>query len=82
MKLLVLMDCYDYESEFVSAIFRVPDDCDQQELRKQYNEETLVPATGRNQYGEWKSKVYGRNTIQFHDWLREKFEMVEFETLW
>ena len=84
MKVLVLMASdydYDYESSYPVGAFFVPDDFDEPTERKKWSEETLRPATGRNQYGEWKSKIYGVHTKTFTDWLREKYEEVEVVTV-
>lgn len=83
MKVLVLMESdydYDYCSTQPVGAFVVPDDFNIELAHRQWAEETLRPATGRNQYGEWKSKRYGVHTQNFPDWLREKFERIEVVT--
>ena len=80
MRVLVIVTCCDYGDCGVSDEgILVPDDFDQQAEHQKWAEETLVPATGKNQYGEWKSKKYKERTIHFAEWLRKRYEVVKVE---
>jgi len=80
MKVLAFVIYHDYDCAGIAGeAFLVPDDFDQQAEYQKWAEETLVPATGRNQHGEWKSKKYKQRTISFMGWLRKKFESVKIE---
>lgn len=76
MKAIVLMG-YDYGCEYVEAVYLVPKDVEESELRRQWHDECSIPYKGRNQYGEWTSTKYAKHNKQFHEWLAEKFERVE-----
>lgn len=55
----------------------VPDDFDPQSTYQQWYQETGIPGTVKNQYGEWKIKSFKGHTMTFADWLRKKYEGVE-----
>lgn len=69
---------YDYAD--VEGAFLVPDDFNPHECHRQWVEECIIPKTGGNRYGKWKSKNYNRTIKSFIDWIREKYESVEFLT--
>lgn len=80
MKVLANLTYYDYDyAGIAEEAFLVPDDFDQKAEYQKWAEETLVPTTGRNQHGEWKSKKYKQRTINFVEWLRKKYETVKIE---
>lgn len=75
----VVVQChyyYDY-TEVSDKGLLVPEDFDYQKEYTRWREEAFVFAKGRNQYGEWTSKYYGREKVSFFDWLRQQYQEVE-----
>lgn len=81
MKILELIDegWRDYDDHYrnVVGVFIVPDDFVIQDAHQQWDSETGIPTTGKNQYGTWTSKIFAKHTKSFHDWIAERYEKVE-----
>ncbi len=80
MKVLVVIES-DYDCCDPKAAYLVPDDVDFDKLYRQWYQETLIPVKGKNQFGEWTSKIYGENSKTFESWLSEMYNPLVVEVL-